>query len=68
MLRLGFEAEEYNTEREGLPCRVVVHLYLQNTTLEGPLILQLVPQENVAAAGPLPTAALRGANASSKGM
>jgi len=47
---------------------VVVHLYLQNNTLEDTLTLQLIPKESVSATGPLPTSTLRGANASSKRM
>ena len=48
-----------------------MNVSLQDTTIEAPLILRLIPQtfpDNVDVNGPPPTAILRGANASSKNM
>ena len=77
-IRLGFLQEAFDGGNEGsdqqstlpnMPCRVIVSLH--NTTIEAPLILQLIPRtipENVVANGPPPTATLGGANASRKNM
>jgi len=74
---LGFSEDDYSgsegpDRRSSLPnapCRVGVSL--QDITIEAPLTFRLIPRtipENVNANGPLPTATLIRANASSKDM
>ena len=74
---IGFSEDDYSGNEgpdrlsplRNAPCRVVVSL--QDITIEAPLTFRLIPQtipENVNANGPLPTATLVRANASSKDM
>ena len=74
---LGFSEDDYSGSEgpdrrlslPNAPCRVGVSL--QDITIEAPLTFRLIPQtipENVNANGPLPTATLIRANASSKDL
>ena len=74
-IKLGFLHDVYDGGNEGsdqlpnMPCHV--NISLNNTTIEAPLTLRLIPRtipEYVADNGSLPTAHLKGANASRKNM